>query len=113
MHERLVSEASLIKRYDEIQDKDRRKLEIHKEGVRNLLRFMQLFAEGHYADLQNYTRHQTNSYHSYDLLADFSDLLNAYMHLKHKDFFENMIQCFDTIIEYIQGPCIENQSAVM
>lgn len=87
--------------------------EDENEEMKDVLRLLQLFAEGHFTDLQNYIRYQTNSYHSYDLLADISDLLNAYMQTKHTAFFDTMIQCFDTITEFIQGPCFENQVAII
>jgi len=90
--------------------------EIDEEGIdqiQSILRLLQLFAEGHFGDLQNYIRQQTNSYHSYDLLVSISDLLGVYMEVKHSKFFETMMQCFDTLTELIQGPCMENQLAVV
>jgi len=83
------------------------------DQIQSILRLLQLFAEGHFSDLQNYIRQQTNSYHSYDLLVSISDLLGVYMEVKHCKFFETMMQCFDTLTELIQGPCMENQLAVV
>lgn len=96
-----------------LKDGDK-KLDLTSDNeMTDLLRFLQLFAEGHYGDLQNYMRHQTNSYHSFDILESFTVLLNAYMQLSYEAFFETIVQCFDTIIEYIQGPCFANQKALM
>jgi len=77
------------------------------------LRFLQLFAEGHFSDLQNYIRYQSNSYHSYDILSDISDLLDTYLQTKINNWFGTMLQCFDTLIEFIQGPCVDNQTATI
>lgn len=57
-------------------------------------------------------RSQTNSFHSHDILGDIIDLLNSYLLKKDKHFFENTNQCFETLTEYIQGPCYENQTAL-
>lgn len=51
-------------------------IEVHSEEdhtikskiVENLLRFLQLFTEGHNLSLQNYLRHQTNSRNRYDII---------------------------------------------
>lgn len=111
MHDRFQLETQKVKN---IQENPNEKIsEDECEEMKDILRLLQLFAEGHFSDLQNYIRHQTNSYHSYDLLDDISDLLNAYMQIKHTAFFDTMIQCFDTITEFIQGPCVENQVAII
>lgn len=72
-----------------------------------VLRLLQLFCEGHYTDLQNYLRHQTHSKNSYDLIAMTIKVLVS---LKlNKNNYETAMQCFDTLTEFIQGPCKENQ----
>ena len=58
-------------------------------------------------------RFQSNNYHSYDIIQDIIELLNNYLTKKKAAYFENMIQCFDTLTEYIQGPCYENQVALI
>lgn len=106
-----MAEIQKLKKLD-----DEPQIAINEEDndqMKDILRLLQLFAEGHFSDLQNYIRHQTNSHHSYDLLADISDLLNVFMVVKHTAFFDTMIQCFDTLIEFIQGPCFYNQLAVV
>lgn len=83
------------------------------DEMARILRLLQLFAEGHYNELQNYVRQQHNNYHSYDILSDIINLLSIYMQTKDSRFFESMMQCFDTITEYIQGPCYENQVSII
>lgn len=74
----------------------------------NILRFLQLFAEGHYSVLQEYMHFQTHNYHNYDIIQDFIELLNAFMKRVKTENFGRMIQNFDTLTEYIQGPCYQN-----
>ena len=57
-------------------------------------------------------RVQTKNFHSYDIISDVIDLLNNYLIKKNRRFFENINQCFETLTEYIQGPCYENQTAL-
>ena len=111
MHDRFQLEIQKVKNLEE--NPHEKISEDECEEVKDILRLLQLFAEGHFAPLQNYIRQQTNSYHSYDLLDDISDLLNAFIQIKHTIFFDTMIQCFDTITEFIQGPCFENQVAII
>ena len=110
LHDKFHQEIQKVKK---LQENPNSKVEEDSEDMTNILRLLQLFAEGHFSDLQNYIRHQTNSYHNYDLLDEISDLLNEYMEAKHTAFFETMIQCFDTITEFIQGPCVENQNSII
>lgn len=70
---------------------------------------MQLFAEGHYSELQNYLNTQNLNYHSYNLIQDVIELLSTYFKNREEKYVENMMQCFDTLTEFIQGPCYENQ----
>lgn len=52
------------------------------------------------------------NYHTYDLFTDVVELLGEYLNAKKTKYFYCMIQCFDTITEYVQGPCFENQQAL-
>ncbi|EAR92909.2 zinc finger, C2H2 type family protein (macronuclear) [Tetrahymena thermophila SB210] len=81
--------------------------------VYSILRFLQLFAEGHNLDLQKYMRLQTQNYHNFDLIEVIIELLNNYFKKKCIRYIKNMTQCFDTLTEYIQGPCKENQHALI
>ena len=49
------------------------------------------------------------NYHNNDLITTVCELLNTYLTHRNPDNFDNMLQCFDTLIENIQGPCFENQ----
>lgn len=57
-------------------------------------------------------RFQSNSFHSHDIISDIIELLSCYLNQKNKRYFENINQCFETLTEYIQGPCYENQIAL-
>lgn len=78
-----------------------------------VLELIQHFAEGHYQDLQLYMRLQTNSMRNYNILEELVTLLSSYISSKKKHYFELIKQCFGTITELIQGPCIENQKFLM
>ncbi|CAD8068825.1 unnamed protein product [Paramecium sonneborni] len=76
-----------------------------------VLKFLQNCCEGHYLDLQNYIRQQTNSRNSYNMINQVAELLLTYYY-KDKAQYENMVLCLDTLNELVQGPCPENQIAV-
>lgn len=81
--------------------------------LRFIMRLLQLLCENHNKPLQNYIRHQTNSRKSYNMIRLTVTLLGALgkkMYFRH---FHLMSQCFDTLTESIQGPCLENQTAII
>ena len=71
---------------------------------------MQLFCEGHNIFLQNYLRKQLNSKFSYDLISLTTKLLMSYK--ISSETYDEIEQCFDTLTEFIQGPCKDNQDAI-
>jgi len=75
-----------------------------------ILRFLQLNCEGHYSPLQNYLRYQIYSKYSYNLVILIGNLLCSYE--IDDNNYKNAFQCFDTLTEFIQGPCKENQITV-
>lgn len=77
------------------------------------LRLLQLFCENHNSNLQNYLRQQTNSRTSFDLVTAIVKLLAALMKRMLFRTFLVMSQCFDTLTEAIQGPCVANQNAII
>lgn len=81
--------------------------------LEKLLRFLQLFTEGHNLDLQNYLRHQTSSRNNYDLVSIIIELLRTYQKRLVPDNYENIMRCLDTLAEFVQGPCPENQIALL
>ncbi|EAR98945.2 MIR domain protein (macronuclear) [Tetrahymena thermophila SB210] len=79
----------------------------------DVLTFLQLSCEGHYLDLQNYLRQQSNSRNNFDMINAVVDLLKTYYYeARTQKMYDNMCQCLDTINEIVQGPCPENQIAV-
>lgn len=80
------------------------------EKVMNqVLKFLQNCVEGHYLDLQNYIRQQTNSRNSYNMINLVADLLRVYYYEDRSQMmYDNMIRCLDTLNELVQGPCLEN-----
>ena len=89
------------------------RFEEYGDSIWNILRLFQLFAEGHYSELQNYVRYQARNYHSYDLINDFISLLITYFQNKKEEYISIMMQLFETLTEFIQGPCHENQQALI
>lgn len=87
-----------------------------------ILRFLQLLCENHNLDLQNYLRHQNNKT-NYNLVSEtlmFLDcicgsttgglgLLGLYIN-EHN--VELVNQTLETLTEYCQGPCHENQNCI-
>ncbi|CAD8132784.1 unnamed protein product [Paramecium pentaurelia] len=79
--------------------------------LNQVLKFLQNCCEGHYLDLQNYIRQQSNSRNSYNMINQVAELLLTYYY-KDKAQYDNMVLCLDTLNELVQGPCPENQVAV-
>ena len=55
--------------------------------------------------LQNYLREQEHSRNSYDLITTTVVLLEELLKKKLLQNFFEMSQCFDTLTEFILGPC--------
>lgn len=77
-----------------------------------IIKFLQLLCENHNNRLQNFLRQQ-NFKKNYDLLS----LSNKFLHILFKKFnnnlFNSIIKCFDLLIEFVQGPCLENQMEII
>jgi len=76
------------------------------------LKFLQLLCENHNDNLQNYLRYQPNFKKGYDLVS----ATNNYLHVLFFNYdksdsnsFISLIKCFDLLIEFVQGPCMNNQ----
>ncbi|XP_054164139.1 inositol 1,4,5-trisphosphate receptor-like isoform X3 [Oppia nitens] len=90
--------------------------------MQQILRFLQLLCENHNSELQNYLRHQ-NSKNNFNLISEtlmFLDrlcgsttgglgLLGLYIN-EHNVTLVN--QTLETLTEYCQGPCHENQNCI-
>ncbi|OMJ77245.1 hypothetical protein SteCoe_23193 [Stentor coeruleus] len=81
--------------------------------LKKLLRFLQLLCEHHNHSLQVYIRYQEKSHTSYNLVLATIDLLEILMKKKKHMLFHVLSQCFETINEFMQGPCLENQDEVV
>ena len=92
-----------------------------------ILRFLQLLCENHNKDLQNYLRFQKynreNNKRSYDLVSETLKILDSLcgsttgglglLGLYVKEEKVPIIkQALETLTEYCQGPCYENQSCI-
>uniref|UniRef100_A0A3B3YY67 Ryanodine receptor 2b (cardiac) n=1 Tax=Poecilia mexicana TaxID=48701 RepID=A0A3B3YY67_9TELE len=103
-----------------------------KDLTCDLLRFLQLLCEGHNSDFQNYLRTQTGNNTTVNIVISTVDYLlrvqesisDFYWYYSGKDvidplgqhYFSKAIevakQVFNTLTEYIQGPCIGNQQSL-
>ena len=92
-------------------------LETNLWHVKDVLRLLQLFCEGHNLDLQNYIHSQPDNLHSMDLVKESILLLKAILGLRlsHMDSYlmEIVLQGFNSLTEYCQGPCKDNQTAIV
>ena len=91
--------------------------------IKNLLKFLQLLAENHNNILQNYLREQTTnrlSYNFVNILVEYLSMLIGKLSNIHDNkpdlsryyiilYFERLLSLFDTICEFLQGPCQKNQ----
>lgn len=95
---------------------DIEKLPIYKSPdlkITLIMKLLQLLCENHNKLLQNYLRVQTNSRSNNDMVSLTIVLLEELMKKKRYSHFLIISQCFDTLTEYIQGPCRENQKAII
>lgn len=95
---------------------DHKKIPIYNTSdikISNVMRLLQELCENHNQLLQNYLRVQTNSRNNHDMINLTILLLEELM--KRKSFYHFLIisQCFDTLTEFIQGPCRDNQKAII
>jgi cytochrome b561 len=79
----------------------------------DILRFLQLLCEGHNISLQNFLRFQPNNFRSYDLVSETAFCLESLENSIDEITIDTIIQFFITLTEYCQGPCPDNQSALI
>lgn len=84
-----------------------------KNYLQVILRFLQLLCENHNHFLQMYLRQQEKSSINYNLVAAIIRLLRILMKKKYFYNFHIISQCFETLTEFIQGPCFENQVEIV
>ncbi|KAJ1155514.1 hypothetical protein NDU88_008244 [Pleurodeles waltl] len=98
----------------------------------DLFRFLQLLCEGHNSDIQNYLRTQTGNNTTVNIIISTVDYLlrvqesisDFYWYYSGKDVIDEQgqrnfskaikvaKQVFNTLTEYIQGPCTGNQQSL-
>ena len=83
-----------------------------QEDILCSLRLLQLFCENHDLNLQNYVRVQNKSRNSYNIIDDTMCLLEILIEKKVFSSFSMFSQCFDTLTEFVQGPCAQNQEFI-
>ena len=105
-----------IKQVSQSQNKPASKrpnIKERKQFIRTLLRLLQLLCENHNRFLQNYLRHQEKSHTNYNMVTQVVELLHILMKQRASIYFPIISQCFETLTEFIQGPCFENQVAIV
>uniref|UniRef100_A0A8C3VGZ6 Ryanodine receptor 3 n=1 Tax=Catharus ustulatus TaxID=91951 RepID=A0A8C3VGZ6_CATUS len=110
----------------------REKVLQHDEFTRDLFRFLQLLCEGHNNDFQNYLRTQMGNTTTVNIIISTVDYLlrlqesisDFYWYYSGKDVIDESgqrnfskalavtKQIFNSLTEYIQGPCIGNQQSL-
>lgn len=72
---------------------------MRKNIVNAILKFLQNCAEGHYLELQDYIRYQSNSRASIDMINIVADLFkNQERSMRN---FSNLLRCLDTLNELV------------
>ena len=81
--------------------------------INSIIHMLQLLCENHNEVLQNYLRNQEKSRNSYDLVGAVILLLKELMLKKRYEDFHIISHCFETLTEFIQGPCKQNQKSII
>lgn len=72
-----------------------------------VIELLRLFCENHYTELQNYLRSQTSSKTQYNIVDSLAKLLcSCRLSIFTEPFLDKI---FDTLTEFSQGPCRDNQ----
>nr|KAJ3422770.1 hypothetical protein HK105_006449 [Polyrhizophydium stewartii] len=101
------NQATLTELFAETQSAD----DDDADFPRDLMRLLQLFAEGHNHALQSYIRLQPDNIKSFDIVNDIVSYLHAVASVLGVIDLKILLQIFDTLIELSQG-CVENQIAI-
>ncbi|CAF0724055.1 unnamed protein product, partial [Didymodactylos carnosus] len=105
------------------KDNRRYKLPFEVRIMQPILRFLQLLCENHNAEFQNYLRVQENKT-SFNLVCETLKFLDAICGSQtgllgllgnyiNEDNVELINQALNTLTEYCQGPCHDNQDAIV
>ncbi|XP_077366254.1 ryanodine receptor 3 [Festucalex cinctus] len=108
------------------------KVLLNDEFTKDLFRFLQLLCEGHNGDFQNFLRTQTGNTTTVNIIISTVDYLlrlqesisDFYWYYSGKDIIDETgkvnfskalsvaKQIFNSLTEYIQGPCLGNQQSL-
>ncbi|UJR25841.1 hypothetical protein I4U23_007191 [Adineta vaga] len=102
----------------------RYKLPFEIRIMQPILRFLQLLCENHNPEFQNYLRLQDNNKTNYNLVCETLKFLDAICGSQtgllgllgnyiNEDNVELINQALNTLTEYCQGPCRDNQDAIV
>ncbi|CAF0857142.1 unnamed protein product [Adineta ricciae] len=109
----------------DIHSQNRRfKLPFEIRIMQPILRFLQLLCENHNPEFQNYLRLQDNNKTNYNLVCETLKFLDAICGSQtgllgllgnyiNEDNVELINQALNTLTEYCQGPCRDNQDAIV
>eukprot|EP00736_Rhodelphis_marinus_P011999 Rmarinus@m.12901 len=130
----IMNRATSVHLFQQIRDQFRQfMLEIKTRQpedckyIQNILRFLQLLCEGHNTELQHYLREQIGGVMSVDIVKEVATLIISFtedfarrVNGTRKPTVSSMVadldlfvQINDTMTEACQGPCKENQSALV
>ena len=87
--------------------------EVSLKPICRTLEMAKLLCENHNTQLQNYLRNQDKSLISYNFINTILILLENLIKLKEIVTYKAAGLCIDTLTEMCQGPCKENQRAVI
>ena len=121
-HQKMFRHSNSVVGYSDSAEKERNKLATEVEIMGPILRFLQLLCENHNLELQNFLRHQNNK-NNFNIVSEtllFLDcmcgsttgglgLLGLYINEKNVTLVN---QTLETLTEYCQGPCHENQNCI-
>ncbi len=62
---------------------------------------------------QKYLQSQSDDSQSYDIMSAVCSYFSCLEECASVDFMDEFIQCTNTLVELIQGPCIENQRVLL
>ncbi|KAF0982201.1 hypothetical protein FDP41_012062 [Naegleria fowleri] len=83
-----------------------------KGHIEEILRFLQLMTEGHNADLQHYLADQKYNLQSVNIVEECLNFIVALEKDITSENIETAIQCFDSLTEFVQGPCLTTQQVI-
>jgi len=83
-----------------------------KGHIEEILRFLQLMTEGHNTDLQHYLAEQKFNAQSVNIVEECLNFIVALEKDITVDNIETAIQAFDSLTEFVQGPCLATQQVI-